>query len=60
MMDTSPRGARYGSCSAWDEDHEADGMMVEALTRSASAAQREARAPRAFLSNQPKQLQATV
>ena len=33
------------SCSAWDEDHETDDVMAEVLTRSASAAQREAREP---------------
>ena len=38
------RMERHGSCSAWDEDDMmADDMMAEALTRSASAAQREAR-----------------
>ena len=46
---------RHGSCSAWDEDHETDDVMAEVLTRSASAAQREARAPPQIqLSNQPK------
>ena len=36
---------RHASCSAWDEDHETDDVMAEVLTRSASAAQREAREP---------------
>ena len=41
---TKTRMERHGSCSAWDEDDMmADDMMAEALTRSASAAQREAR-----------------
>ena len=41
---TKTRMVRHGSCSAWDEDDMmADDMMAEALTRSASAAQREAR-----------------
>ena len=41
---TARRMERHGSCSAWDEDDMmADDMMAEALTRSASAAQREAR-----------------
>ena len=37
------RMERHASCSAWDEDHETDDVMAEVLTRSASAAQREAR-----------------
>ena len=42
--ETKRRMERHGSCSAWDEDDMmADDMMAEALTRSASAAQREAR-----------------
>ena len=47
---------RHASCSAWDEDHETDDVMAEVLTRSASAAQREAREPLpppSLLSNQP-------
>ena len=46
--DTPPfatRMERHASCSAWDEDHETDDVMAEVLTRSASAAQREAREP---------------
>ena len=53
----TPRMERLGSCSAWDEDHETDDVMAEVLTRSASAAQREAREPLRSLSNQPEKPQ---
>ena len=45
---------RHASCSAWDEDHETDDVMAEVLTRSASAAQREAREPLPPPSLQPE------
>ena len=48
------RMERHASCSAWDEDHETDDVMAEVLTRSASAAQREAREPLPPPSLQPE------